>query len=253
MRMSIIAASRLRGNPFVMVVDTSKAGSASDAFQFTGALGDYDVVAKQSGVAVETFSNLSGQQTITFSNGIGIYTLEVTPKATGGFNRIEFNNSGDKLKITDITSWGNIAWSSFENAFRGASNLTGTYTDKPNLQNLTNMSLMFFQASSFNGNVTNWDVSNINTMRAMFRDCFVLNPNTSNWDVSNVTDMLVMFQGTALSTANLDGCYQNWSQLSLQLNVVFGAGTVQFTSAAQSGRNILVNTYNWTITDGGLV
>jgi surface protein len=168
----------------VMVVDTSKAGSASDAFQFTGALGDYDVVAKQSGVAVETFSNLSGQQTITFSNGIGIYTLEVTPKATGGFNRIEFNNSGDKLKITDITSWGNIAWSSFENAFRGASNLTGTYTDKPNLQNLTNMSLMFFQASSFNGNVTNWDVSNINTMRAMFRDCFVLNPNTSNWDVS---------------------------------------------------------------------
>jgi len=62
-----------------------------------------------------------------------------------------------------------------------------------------------------------------------------------------------MLEGSNLSTANLDGCYINWSQLSLQSNVAFSAGTKQFTSAAQAGRDILVNTYNWTITDGGVV
>jgi hypothetical protein len=62
-----------------------------------------------------------------------------------------------------------------------------------------------------------------------------------------------MMENANLSTANLDGCYINWSQLSLQSNVLFHAGTTRFTSAAQAGRDSLVNTYNWTITDGGPV
>jgi len=39
--MGIIAGSRLRGavfNPFIIEVDTSNAGSANDAFQFTGTM-----------------------------------------------------------------------------------------------------------------------------------------------------------------------------------------------------------------------
>jgi surface protein len=203
MKMSIIAASRLRGNPFVIVVDTSKAGSASDSFQFTGALGDYDVVAKQSGVAVETFSNLSGQQTITFSNGTGIYTLEVTPKATNGFNRIEFNNSGDRLKITDVTSWGNIAWSSFADAFINCSNINITATNAPNLSNLTDLDFMFRDCTSLTGlNVSNWNLSTVTTVRAMFYGCSSLTTlEVSNWDISNVTRMDFMFRDCTLLTS----------------------------------------------------
>jgi surface protein len=303
MNFSIIASSRLRANPFIIEVDTSKAGSASDAFQFTGAVGGYDVVAKQSGVIVQTFSNLSGAATITFSNGTGIYVLEVTPKASGGFNRINFNNGGDKLKLTDVKSWGNVVWSSFERAFFGCSNSTFTAVNDPNLTNVNNMLAMFANATLANPNVTNWDVSNVKNMVAMFEGATAANPNTenwnvssvtsmffmffnatsanpnvTNWDVSSVTNMLSMFRnaaaanpnmsswnvssvtnmsnmlsGSNLSTANLDGCYINWSLLSLRSNVPFTAGTTKFTSTAQSGRDILVNTYNWTITDGGLV
>ena len=281
MNFSIIAASRLRAatqSPFTIEVDTSKAGSANDAFQFTGAVGDYDVVAKQSGVVVQTFTNLSDEETITFSNGTGIYILEITPKATGGFNRIEFSDSGDKLKLTDVKRWGNVVWSSFSRSFRGCSNCPFTATDVPNLSNVTNMNIMFHSATianpnvsnwnlsnvtdlsfmfrsatAFNKDVSNWNVSNVVNMRSLFQSATSANPNTRDWDVSSVTDMQLIFNSANLSTANLDGCYQNWSQLSLQSNVAFGAGSTQFTSAAQAGRNTLINTYNWSLSDGGLV
>ena len=233
MNMGIIAASRLRASPvntssFIIEVDTTKAGTPSDQFQFTGAQGNYDVVAKQGGSVVQTFTNLSDEETVTFSGGSGIYVLEVTAKATNGFNRINFNGGGDKLKITDNKQYGNVVWSSFGSAFSGCSNMLVTATDVPNLSSVTNMI-------------------------SMFRDASLANPDVSNWDVSNVTNMGSMFEDSNLSTENLTLIYENWSQLNLQQNVEFGAGITKYNSSGQAGRDILVNTYNWIITDGGLV
>jgi len=406
MNMGIIAASRLRGavfNPFIIEVDTTESGvSNSDQFEFTGALGDYDVVAKQNGTQVATFNDLSGEQTITLPSS-GIYVLEITPKFTNGFNRIQFNNGGDKLKITDIKQWSNIVWSTFERAFLGCENMLVTATDVPNLSsvtdmrymfviatsanpdtsnwdvssvtdmnrmfqgassanpdvsnwdvssvadmqymfflassanpdtlnwdvssvtdmnrmfyeassanpdtsnwdvssvtdmnrmffsasianpdvsnwdvsNVTNMNSMFHSASSANPDVSNWDVSNVTSMNRMFRNTSIANPDVSNWDVSSVTDMGYMFYNTSianpdtsnwdvssvttmyamfnnsnLSVENLTACYENWSQLTLQQNVSFGAQGIKYNASGQAGRDILVNTYNWTITDGGQV
>jgi len=313
---------------FIIEVDTSKTGiSNSEQFEFTGAVGDYDVIAKQNGTQVATFNDLSGQETITLPSS-GIYVLEVIPKEVNGFNRIEFNGGGDNLKITDIKQWGDVVWSSFLSAFRGCSNMLTTATDVPNLSNVTTMSLMFyratsanpdtsnwdvssvtsmdsmflsassanpdtsnwdvssvtdmsfmffkassanpnttnwdvsnvtnlfimfFEASSANPNTSNWDVSNVTDMRSMFRGASSANPNTTNWDVSNVTSMDRMFENSNLSVENLTACYENWSQLNLQQNVSFSAGTTKYNSSGQAGRDILVNTYNWTIEDGGLV
>jgi len=129
--MGIIAASRLRAavlNPFIIEVDTSKPGSASDAFEFTGAVGDYDVVAKQGGSVVQTFSNLSNEETIIFINGPGIYVLEVTAKATNGFTGLAFNNSGDKLKLNKINQFG--VFNNGQNGlFYGCENLTEISND----------------------------------------------------------------------------------------------------------------------------
>jgi hypothetical protein len=62
-----------------------------------------------------------------------------------------------------------------------------------------------------------------------------------------------MLENSNLSEENLTLIYENWSQLTLQQNVSFGAGTIKYNSSGQAGRDILVNTYNWSITDGGLV
>ena len=339
-------------DPFIIEVKTDNAGTSNDnQFQFTGAEGDYDVIAKQGGVIVETFNDLSDEETITFANGAGTYILEVTPKEANPFNRIRFNDNGDKNKILDTKNWGNIVWSSFENAFYGCINMTVTATDVPNLSsvtsltqmfrdcfvanpntsawntsNVTRMEDMFWDASNANPDVSNWDTSNVTEMGDMFRDASNANPNVTNWDVGNVRGMATlfagsnaspnvtnwdvsscedmrnlfgdtpgnpnvsnwdvssvertgnmfndatnanpdcrnwnvinlndagdMFEGSALSVENLTSIYENWSQLNLQQNISFSAGSTKYNSSGQAGRDILVNTYNWTITDGGLV
>jgi hypothetical protein len=223
---NVIFDNSVNTNAFIIEVDTTKAGSASDQFQFTSAEGDYDVVAKQGGTIVQTFNNLSDEETITFSNGSGVYVLEVTPKEVNGFNRIRFNNGGDKLKITDIKQWGTIVWSSFFTAFFRCRNMEVTATDIPNL-------------------------SNLNNMYRAFRDCNSANIDARNWDISNIINLTGIFLNTNLSVNNLTACYENWSQLSLQQNVLFSAGTTKYNASGQAGRDILVNTYNWSITDGG--
>jgi hypothetical protein len=71
--------------------------------------------------------------------------------------------------------------------------------------------------------------------------------------VSNMTNMTRVFDNSNISEENLTAIYENWSQLTLKENVEFGAGTTRYLPSGQEGRDILINTYNWTITDGGLV
>jgi hypothetical protein len=219
--------SDLNIDAFIIEVDTTKVGTPSDQFQFTGAVGDYDVIAKQNDIVVATFNDLSGAETITLPSS-GIYVLEVSAKEVNGFNRIRFNNGGDKLKITDIKQWGTIVWSSFNSAFRDCSNMLVTATDVP-------------------------DLTQDPDMRTMFLFATLANPNAQDWDVSTITGMGSIFSVSGLSVENLTACYENWSQLTLQQNVSFGAGTIKYNALGQAGRDILVNTYNWTITDGGQV
>jgi len=238
---------------FIIEVKTDNAGTSNDnQFQFTGAVGDYDVVAKQNDIVVATFDNLSGAETITLPSS-GIYVLEITPKEVNGFNRINFNQSGDRNKITDIKQWGTIVWSSFSSAFFGCYTMKVTATDAPNLSLCTSLFRMFRLTGEANPDVTNWDVSNIENFAQIFLQAVNANPDVSNWDVSSVTDMSAMFQGSNLSEENLTLVYENWSQLNLQQNVSFGAGNIKYNASGQAGRDILVNTYNWTITDGGQV
>jgi surface protein len=194
--MGIIAASRLRASairPFIIEVDTAKAGASnSDQFEFTNAEGNYDVVAKQNDITVQTFNDLSNQETITLPSS-GIYVLEITPKFTNGFNRVRFFGDGDRLKITDIKQWGDVAWITFLTAFKGCFNLIGSYTDRPNLSNVNNLNSMFADCRLFNSPVNDWDTSNVTDMANVFRQAFAFNQPLNNWDTSNVTNMAAMF------------------------------------------------------------
>jgi surface protein len=53
---------------------------------------------------------------------------------------------------------------------------------------------MFRSAASFNGDLSNWDVSNVKYMSGMFERAFSFNGDISKWDVSNVKDMSHMFE-----------------------------------------------------------
>ena len=118
------------------------------------------------------------------------------------------------------------------------------------VSNVTNMSLMFAYADAFNGDLNGWNVSNVTNMSEMFREADAFNQDIGGWDVSKVTDMNNMFSGATLSTANYDALLRGWSALpSLQMDVPFSGGNSKY--CAESARNILDTTYDWSITDGG--
>ena len=61
------------------------------------------------------------------------------------------------------------------------------------VSNVTDMSYLFYEASSFNQDVSEWDVSNVTDISRMFHSASSFNQDVSEWDVSNVTDMSYMF------------------------------------------------------------
>ena len=141
----------------------------------------------------QSFTSLTGSKTITFATA-GDYDVSIS----GDFPRIYFNNRGDKTKLIDIKQWGNIVWSSFRNAFFGCSNLTGSYTDAPNVTNVTSLYLTFSGAINFNGDTSSWDTSNVTSMFGTFYQASSFNKPLNNWNTSNVTNMFGMFWGATI-------------------------------------------------------
>ncbi|MEQ9425559.1 MAG: BspA family leucine-rich repeat surface protein, partial [Cyclobacteriaceae bacterium] len=242
----------------------------------------------------------------------------------GTFPRLDMTDNADLVtygntpalaansdKIIAINQWGNIIWESMSNMFYQTPNLvTYSATDTPNLSQatslegmfaftglssadlsgwdvsmITDFSSMFTNATSFNGDLSdwtfssadytsengvnflgmfnlassftgtglaNWDVSNADTMTVMFSDAAAFNQDLSSWDVSNVKDMFLMAEGTALSTANYTDMLSSWSALSLQSDLDFSVNPTTYNLAGLEGRDILVDTFGWNITDGGL-
>jgi surface protein len=132
----------------------------------------------------------------------GIYTISIS----GDFPRIYFNSSAegqDTSKIIDIIQWGDIEWSSMHSAFFGCRNLTGSFTDSPDLSLVNDISYMFAECNDFNGNIIDWDVSNVTNMSTTFRNALSFNMDLNIWDVSNVTVMDHMFLNATSFNADI--------------------------------------------------
>ena len=190
---------------------------------------------------------------------------EVTVRISGTFPAISFGNvSGtDNEKILDVTQWGNIEWSSMSNAFNDCINLDITASDAPDLSNVTSfngafadctslvgtsafsswvvtnvtdMGAMFARTSSFNQDISSWNVSNVVNfvfmfeasafnqpignwnlgassffMAGMFLNATSFDQDLSDWDISNLGNALNMFSNTSLSTANYDSLLNGWA------------------------------------------
>jgi len=150
----------------------------------------------------------------------------------------------------DISNWDVSNVSEMQDMFTSAHSFNGDLSNW-DVSNVTNMYQMFYLADSFNGDISNWDVSNVTDMGYMFYLADSFNGDISNWDVSNVTDMYLMLRSAySFSTSNYDKLLDNWSQLTLQNDVIFDSSS-KYCDAGEIGRNILIDTYGWVIADSG--
>jgi len=87
-----------------------------------------------------------------------------------------------------------------------------------NVSAVTNMNEMFYGATAFNQGIGNWSTSNVTNMLRMFALASFFDRDLGNWNLSSVTNMNQMFFGaTALSNINKGKIHasfssnQNWS------------------------------------------
>ena len=91
-----------------------------------------------------------------------------------GYFTVNFNNTGSKLNIISIDQWGATPYSTMANAFYGCSNLQGNAIDVPDLSSVTDMSSMFYNATSFNQDLSSWSVNGVTS-------CGNFSQNTPQW------------------------------------------------------------------------
>jgi surface protein len=196
---------------FVITVKTDNPGdSATDAFTiptFPGETYNYNVDCNNDGT--DEAAGLTGDYTCDYSTlgGAGTYTIRIKDNVGDGtgFPRIYFDNDGDRLRILTVEQWGTGIWTSMESAFYGAANLTVPATDAPNLSQVTSLGNTFRSATSFNQDISAWDVSNVTEMVGMFYNAASFNQDIGGWDTSSLTNTTSMFTFAVNFNQDLSG------------------------------------------------
>ncbi|WP_340104876.1 BspA family leucine-rich repeat surface protein [Rhodohalobacter sp. 8-1] len=223
------------GEPFITIWKTDIGFSSDDQITIPGEGENYSiewteveevdgswVVVDNPNTGSETGS---GEHTITFPEP-GAYRVEIS----GNFTRIAFGGQGFRIteKILVIEQWGDIQWSTMEEAFTDTPNLNITAADAPNISAVTSMRSMFEEARLFNGDLGGWDVSGVTNMENMFRGAESFNNGGSgsiqNWDTGSVTNMRGMFEDADSFNQDLD----SWDVTSVNNMALMFAVTESF-------------------------
>ncbi len=214
------------------------------------------------GGATSTLSYANRQHTYATA---GTYTITISGDTLQGW---AFKNTGDKLKITDVSNWGTIFEFDRTRMFQGCSNMDVSALDVPTISTtdfssqfyntgitnpnwsawdmtgVTSYSLCLMLSSSFNGNIGNWVTSATTNISSMLNSCSVFNQDLSGWDTSGVTDaqnLLANADAFDSSVANwtLNG---TWYRPFNNCDAFTGTGVETWdTSGLTDARNLFVN------------
>lgn len=204
-----------------------------------------------------TFSQTTaGEVMLTGFNTVGADTLPIDTitlvMEPQNLRRFYMESRPQRDSIIDVSHWGEVPWSSMEDAFYRCSKLNISATDAPDLTRVTNMSSMFdgatelnvslshwntssvtnmsgvfYGAFKFNGNLSGWNTGNVTNMSEMFRDAFAFNQNIGSWNTSNVTNMSAMFRDAREFNQNI-GSWNTGKVTNMSEMFYFSANTNKF-------------------------
>ena len=121
----------------------------------------------------------------------GVYNIIVSP-VSGIYDSFGSSSFAGAQFMTSIDSWGND-FTSLNFACHGAVNLTSVPSYLP--ASCTQVGNMFRGATSFNQDISTWDVSNLTNISYLFFGASSFNQDISPWSVGNVTNMDSVFFG----------------------------------------------------------
>jgi surface protein len=130
---------------------------------------------------------------------------------TGVVNDITYTKrSRDQITTENASTTCTSGISNMKYMFYGATSFNQDISNW-DVSNVTNMKFMFDGAKSFNQDISNWDVRNVSNMKYMFYGATSFNQDISNWDVSSVSNMEFMFDGATSFNQDIS----NWDVSSV--------------------------------------
>ena len=214
--------------PFAFTANTNNTSTGSStATQFklplTTSTG-LNIVVSWGDATTSTITNhLDAAVTHTYASA-GTYSISITGTLPGW----QFNNTGDRLKILNISSYGvlNITTNSI---FRGCTNLISNATDAPTITT-TDLTFTFRDCTNFNNNVGSWNVSAVTIMTSMFNGASAFNNGGSSsigtWNTGAVTSMSSMFQSATVFNKPL-----TWNTAAVNTMASMFSGAAAFNSS----------------------
>ncbi|MWB96768.1 BspA family leucine-rich repeat surface protein [Flavobacterium sp. GA093] len=172
----------------------------------------------------------------------GTYTIKIEGTCTGW----QFDNSGDRLKILSIRTWGSAfrLGTNQGNYFFGCDNLNlATVKDVLNLSGTTHLNFAFSNCTALTEirKINNWNTSGVGDMCGMFSGCTFFNQNLDLWNTTAVTNMSSMFRSCSSFNQNLG----NWN-----VSAVFDFSNMFYDCTVfNNGGSCNIN--NWKIRSSG--
>jgi surface protein len=184
---------------FIFVVDTNlRADSTTVVVPVNARTGTEDRLIDW-GDGTTTVENAANPTRTYAANGI--YTIKMKGGTTTRLGNVL--DAGWQQTLTQIVQWGKaIGWTSFDAACRGCTQNVLVPSEIPTVAggytaNVTNIALMFLNATAFNQDIGGWNTSSVTSMFQMFQNASAFNQDIGAWNTSSVTSMGNMFSGAS--------------------------------------------------------
>jgi surface protein len=107
---------------------------------------------------------------------------------------------------------------------------------------------MFRQASSFNQDISTWNISNVTNMSNMFNSATAFNQDLGSWTLNTTVNLSNMLDNSGVDCNNYSATLIGWeANLLTPNNRTLGALGMEYGPSAVTARNNLISLKSWTI------